>query len=146
MQRIDLPVEVGVADRLRVSRALLNAAHVAEQARQPVPTDEAEFIGIRNRNTPVQRNASTAPKAEELISLAMQAQQLYNRTPSPGNPASTPGSSLSSVRSSLLVTPPSIRNPSRNTPGTVTSHGSLMPRNQTGQQSFSERATRHGKK
>jgi hypothetical protein len=132
MQRIDLPVEVGVVDRIRVGRALLDAVQVAAQAGQPVLTDEVEFMGIRNMNTPVQGNASAVLRVEELISTAMQAQQLGDRTFSPGKPVSTAESSLSSVRSSLLVTPPSIRNPNSNIPGAVASCSSPKPRNKTG--------------
>lgn len=159
-----LPVEVGLPDRLRIGRRLLDAAEVAEQARQPVPTDEVEFMGVRNMNTPLRGNVlasgsrmptplasrASAQRDEALISAAMQAQQLCGRTPSPmpGNPttskAPTSGPSLSSVRSSLLATPPpmrtseglidtSRRTPSistrRNTLGTLTSRGSPTPRN-----------------
>jgi hypothetical protein len=171
MDRGDLPTDVGLADRLRIGRAILDAAQTAEQARQPVPTDEAEFMGMRNLNAPLQavplRSASRipAPRAEELISTAMEAQQLCDRTPSPmaGKPTTpmmpTSGSSFSSVRGSLLATPPRGRmseepvdNTRRNVPMTVTSLGSPVPRNQNegsggqaGQQSFGKRMTRHGK-
>src|SRR2546421_12985596 len=60
-----------------------------QQVRQPVPTDEVEFMRIRSLNTPVQGRAPASasrmstPKAEELISAAMRRQQLCNRTPIP---------------------------------------------------------------
>ena len=151
--RSNLPVEVGLADRVRIGRTLLDAAQVAEQVRQPVPTDEVEFMRIRSLNTPVQGRAPASasrmstPKAEELISAAMRGQQLCNRTPSPiptklSTPkALTSGSSLSSVRSSLLVTTP--QTPTSEGPR-VTSRGSSVPRNQ-GQESFGKRVTRYGK-
>jgi hypothetical protein len=174
MDRTGLPVEVGLADRLRIGRGLFDAAQVAEQARQPEPTDEVEFMGIRNMNTPVQRNASApkgrklTPDADELISTASRAHQPCDRTFSrmssmPTTPkAPTSESSLSSVRSSLLVTPTQMRmnkeridtsrEPRRNTAVAVTSRGSPVPRNRVEEgearaspQQFGRRITRHGK-
>jgi len=171
IDRSALPVEVGLADRLRIGRGILDAAQTAEQARRPPPTDEVEFMGMRSVNplsrgeVPASTSHTPAPLArrpptsgeEVLITTAMRAQQLCDRTPSPkpGKPA-TPsgpcsGSSLSSVRNSLLVSPPLIST-RRNTPGNVTSSGSPLPRNrseenrdQAGQQSFGRRVTRHGR-
>ena len=170
MERSELPTEVGLADRLRVGRGLLDAAQLAEQGRQPVPTTEVEFMGTRNINVPVQGNASvpasrvSTPRAEGLATAARQAQQLCDHTPSPMSAqpktpkVSTPGSDLSSVRNSLLATPPGMRtsqgpiNTRSNRPVTVTGSGSPIPRdqneegsNQAGQQAFGRRVTRHGK-
>ena len=77
-------------------------------------TDKTEFMEIRNMSTPVQRNASVTSKTEELILIIIRTQQLYNRVPNtpPGLPMilriSILRSSLSSIRSSLFVTPPYI--------------------------------------
>lgn len=147
-----LPTEVGLADRLRIGRGLLNAAQVMEQARPPISIDEVEHLETRPLSTPAPASRMATPRAEDLISAAMQAQQIGDRaSASPRRPASTPQSSLSSARGSQLATPPSMQNPIGNI--SVTSRGSPMPQGQgqggmnqaNQQQQFGKRVTRRGK-
>jgi hypothetical protein len=106
--------EVGLEDRLRIGRTLLDAAQVASAAALPVPTDEVEYMGTRNLNVPSPRGTSVrssrmpTPQARDLATTAQLAQLYIAPTPSPGRSApttpraATPSSSISSARSSAF--------------------------------------------
>jgi hypothetical protein len=135
------PTEVGVTNRLRIGRGILNAVQVAEQTEQAQsqPTGEVVYIYAHEnfglapgREQPPIR--MTTPQRELLISAAGQAQQMSSpqRPANPATPRAPPSTaSLSSARSSQLATPPSMRRERPDRTGRVVSErGSPMPRGQ----------------
>jgi hypothetical protein len=151
----DLLPSVGVAERLQIGRAVLAAAETADQVRQPVPTDEMEYLGMRNlaiTPTRAQQPSSravtpqsrmTTPRREQLVRTAIEAQRLRSST-TPEAPSSS--SELSSVRSSQLRTPAHMRTREGlvDTSRRVTERGSPMPRESDNREQEPESARKRG--
>ena len=84
IERGPRPAIVSVTNRLKIGRAILASAEVADEAPQPVPTDEVEYLGIRNLSlTPMSRAPTTTPFRGQSFTSATQASRVPSRGATP---------------------------------------------------------------
>jgi hypothetical protein len=84
MERRPRPDNVGVTNRLEIGQAILASAEVANEAPQPVPTDEVEYLGMRNLSlTPMSRAPIATPSRGQSFASAMQTLRVPSRGATP---------------------------------------------------------------